>query len=139
MSKNEKPIGYWLKEADKAISAKVNQNLRKFNLTRSHWQVFNTVVEKGETTKTEIIQLLHNFFDSAKLDQLIHDFVQRKWMATTNDSDEIVIRITEEGKTAYSEILATQQKTRMQLVEGITKEEHATTIRVLKQIVANSK
>ncbi|WP_312470110.1 hypothetical protein [Neobacillus sp.] len=25
MSKGEKPIGYWLKEADKSISAKVNK------------------------------------------------------------------------------------------------------------------
>lgn len=134
MNEKEKPIGYWLKEADKLITEKVNENLAKYNLTRFHWQVLNTIKNKDAITKAEILHLLQNFIDENKLNQILDDFQKRIWIK--EDSD---IQITEEGKNAFKEILESQQQTRMQLFEGLTMEEYETTIKVLKQVVKNAR
>lgn len=134
MNEKEKPIGYWLKEADKLITEKVNENLAKYNLTRFHWQVLNTIKNKDAITKAEILHLLQNFIDENKLNQILDDFQKRIWIK--EDSD---IQITEEGKNAFKEILESQQQTRVQLFEGLTMEEYETTIKVLKQVVKNAR
>ena len=141
MSKGEKPIGYWLKEADKSISAKVNKNLEQYDLTRFHWQVLNTVYEKESITKGVIFDLLSNFFDASQLSDFLNDFIHKNWMTQVEDPalGTTVIQMTAEGKQAFTEILSAQQKTRMQLFQGVTKEEYETTIKVLKQLIDNAK
>ncbi|MFF2447796.1 MarR family winged helix-turn-helix transcriptional regulator [Neobacillus sp. NPDC058068] len=140
MSKGEKPIGYWLKEADKSISAKVNKNLEQYNLTRLHWQVLNTVYEKDEITKEAIFDLLRNFVDESYLSEILNNFTLKNWMNQLKNSESgtTLIQMTEEGKVAFTEILSTQQKTRMQLFQGITNEEYEITVKVLKQLIDNA-
>ena len=36
----------WIKEADKAITNKVNSGLKQFEITRFHWQVLNLIKDK---------------------------------------------------------------------------------------------
>ncbi len=141
LGKDEKPIGYWLKEADKSISEKVNKNLELYQLTRLHWQVLNTVFEKKEMTKEAILNLLRHFVDETKLDEIIDHFVMKKWMIQRNNTESgtTTIQMTEEGQNAFHEILAAQQKTRMELFQGLTKEEYDITMKVLKKIVENAK
>lgn len=141
MDGKEKPIGYWLKEADKLITAKVNENLAKYNLTRFHWQVLNTIKNKDTVTKEEIFQLLQNFIDENQLQQILNDFSSRNWIIQREDGklNQSFIQMTEEGNRSFKEILEAQQKTRKQLFEGLTMEDYETTIRVLKQVVENAK
>lgn len=140
MDKGEKPIGYWLKEADKAITAAVNKHLEQYQLTRSHWQVLNSVYQNTEMTQESILQLLRNFMDESKLNEILDDFVSRKWMIAVKqlESGDTLIQMTEEGKAAFAEILSTQWQTRMRLFQGVTEEEYRTILKVLKQVVENA-
>lgn len=140
MDKEKRPIGYWLKEADKSISAAVNKNLEQYELTRFHWQVLNTVYTKEEATKEDILNLLKNFFDSSHLSDILNDLTKKNWLTKEKNSASgiTMIQMTGEGKAAFTEISATQQRTRMQLFQGITNEEYETTIKVLKQLIDNA-
>ncbi len=123
MSKGEKPIGYWLKEADKSISAKVDKNLEQYNLTRLHWQVLNTVYEKDIMTREAIFDLLRNFVDEPYLSEILNEFSSRNWMnqVKSSEPDTTLIQMTEEGKVAFTEIFSTQQKNKNAIVSGYYK------------------
>lgn len=139
MNGKEKPIGYWLKAADLSITAKVNENLAQFKITRFHWQVLNTIKDHDMITKAQILGTLKNFLDENRLEEILRDFTERKWIYEEARSGTITIQLTEEGKKAYEEILAKQQQTRMQLFAGLTMEDYETTIKVLKKVVENAK
>lgn len=59
----EKPIGYWLREADKAITEKVNEGLGQFDMTRFHWQVLNVVRDEKSATEANMFHVLGRFID----------------------------------------------------------------------------
>jgi DNA-binding MarR family transcriptional regulator len=141
MDKKEKPIGFWIKEADKSITANVNKNLEQHDLTRFHWQVFNTIYENMMITKEALSDLLSNFFGMSKLDEILTLFVRKNWINVIKNSDTgaIEVKLTEEGKREFVKIRATQLGTRKQLFRGVTNEEYETTIKVLKQLIDNAK
>jgi|HigsolmetaAR203D_1030402.scaffolds.fasta_scaffold00611_18 DNA-binding MarR family transcriptional regulator len=140
MEKGEKPIGYWLREADRAITEAVNRHLEQHGLTRTHWQVLNTVHDRGEASRESILQVLGNFLDESRLQEILGDFFAKQWMqpAAHPETGAAMVQMTEEGRAAFSNILATQQQTRLRLFEGVTREEYDTLIKVLKQVVKNA-
>jgi len=137
----EKPIGYWLREADRAITAAVDRNLLQFNLTRRHWQVLNTIAEGGGIAKDDVLRLLRHFLDAFGLDEILKELDSRKWIAPDKDPEAggERLRLTEEGKAAHAEILAAQQNIRMRLFRGVTEEEYRTVLKVLRQVAENAK
>lgn len=74
MTHKEKPIGYWIKEADKAITNKVNSGLKQFVITRFHWQVLNLIKENESITEGKILNILGNFINSKQLTTILDDF-----------------------------------------------------------------
>lgn len=78
MTHKEKPIGYWIKEADKAITNKVNSGLKQFEITRFHWQVLNLIKENESITEGKILNILGNFINSKQLTTILDDFIQKK-------------------------------------------------------------
>lgn len=139
MTHKEKPIGYWIKEADKAITNKVNSGLKQFGITRFHWQVLNLIKENESITEEKILNILGNFINSKQLTTILDDFIQKSWITDAHQLGKSkLIQLTEKGKKAFDEIFSVQQKVRMQLFEGLTQEEYDTTINVLKTVVKNS-
>lgn len=77
----EKPIGYWLREADKAITEKVNEGLGQFDMTRFHWQVLNVVRDEKSATAANMLYVLGRFIDGGQLNELLNDLLERGWAA----------------------------------------------------------
>lgn len=141
MSQKEKPIGYWLKEADRAITHRVNRGLEKFHLIRFHWQVLNVLQENETVTQAHILNELQHFLTPEQLKEIVNDFTQKGWLIEVEHTKSVEqgLQLTPRGKEAFSEILAELQKIRMALFTGLTQEEYDTTIKVLKQLVANAR
>jgi DNA-binding MarR family transcriptional regulator len=131
---SERPIGYWLKAADQAISAHVDEAQAANGVTRLEWQVLNTIREGKQRSPEQISTALHMFLDRATLDTLLARLKTRGWIAVGAGGEAT---LTEVGQRAYERILARQQEVRQQLMEGISAEDYATVLRVLKRIVAN--
>lgn len=140
MNNKEKPIGYWLRKSDESITRKVNEGLDKYDLTRFHWQVLNTVYKDESITRKTLLNLLSNFLTSSQLNEIVNDFTRKNLISSKEDSStgEIYFQLTEKGKDAFTEIFSTQQKIRMQLFQGVTKEEYEATMKCLRKIVENS-
>lgn len=134
MKQKDRPIGFWLKEADRAITERVNRGLEELGLTRFHWQVINVLYENESVSRKEILDILAHFLDDIKLNQILSDFAKNEWITARKNT----VVITNKGKAAYGEVRAAQQKIRMDLFTGLTKDEYETTMKVLKKIVENS-
>ena len=133
------PIGYWLKHADEVITKHVNQALSDNGLTRFHWQVLNISHESGITTRAQLFETMRTFVDSAELDRIIDDFVQRAWMIRRAHGDQATteLELTDQGKQGFTTIFNIQREVRQRAIRGITAEEYTTVIDVLKRIVSN--
>lgn len=130
----ERPIGYWLKAADRAITARVDAAQRADGVTRLEWQVLNTISEGPHRSPDEIVAALHMFVDGPTLDTVLGALRDRGWIVADTSGR---IGLSEAGRQAHARILARQQDVRQELMRGISAEEYATVLRVLKRIVAN--
>ncbi|MFO7303747.1 MAG: MarR family transcriptional regulator [Acidobacteriota bacterium] len=131
---SERPIGYWLKAADEAITACVDAVHRAEGITRRDWQVLNTIFEAGRLSPDRILDTLRMFLDRGGLDAVLDALRSRGWIHEEADGE---VGLTETGRQAHARILARQQEVRQRLMQGISAEEYTTVLRVLKQIVAN--
>lgn len=132
--RSERPIGYWLKAADRAITARVDAVQRAEGVTRLEWQVLNTIFEAGRCSPEQIVATLHMFLDRPTLDTLLTGFRDRGWLQGDTGGE---IALSEAGRQAHARILARQQEVRQQLMRGISAEEYTTVVRVLQRIVDN--
>jgi DNA-binding MarR family transcriptional regulator len=131
---SERPIGYWLKAADRAITARVDAVQRAEGVTRLDWQVLNTIAQSAHRSPDQIVAELHMFLDRAALDKVLTAFRTNGWIVENATGE---ISLTEAGRQAHARILARQQEVRQQLMQGISADEYTTALRVLQRIVAN--
>jgi DNA-binding MarR family transcriptional regulator len=133
-ARSERPIGYWLKAADQAITARVDAAQRANGVTRLEWQVLNTIAEAGPCSPDQIVGTLHMFLDPQKLDAILAALRERSWIEADASGN---VALTESGRDAHARILARQEEVRRQVMRGISPEDYATTLRVLQTIVSN--
>lgn len=130
------PIGYWLKKADESITRCVNQSQEAYGLSRTDWQVLNTLYEIDSASWAELSEPMRPFVDRTRLESLVGDLVQRG-LVQGGGSLEDPLCLTESGRELHRAALEAQKRVRQEAVKGITEADYATTIRVLQRIVAN--
>jgi DNA-binding MarR family transcriptional regulator len=123
-----------LKAADQAITASVDAAQRADGVTRLEWQVFNTIAEGTHRSPDEIASALYMFLDRPTLDTVLTALRNKGWIVADTSGE---VSLTEAGRQAHARILARQEEVRKQLMRGISPEEYATVLDVLKRIVAN--
>ena len=128
------PIGYWLKEADQVITEAVNQAQAAQGVSRTDWQVLNTLSEGDGTSQEHLGEILRPFVDAAGLVEIVARLTDRGWVTPAGQG---LLRLTDEGRTHHAVILAQQQAVRRRAVQGVSPEDYGTVIRVLQQIVSN--
>ena len=130
------PIGYWLKQVHNLITEHINNVQMANGVTRSDWQVLNTLYEVGSADKKQLFTVMHTFVDVAQLEQILVELNARGWV-TALENGVITYQLSDEGRQQHGKILDAQQIVRQQVMQGISQEEYATVMRVLQQMVAN--
>ncbi|GAB2639833.1 MarR family winged helix-turn-helix transcriptional regulator [Kribbella swartbergensis] len=128
MSDDNKPIGWWLKEVDRLLEAAFEQVLAEDGLTRRQWQALNAAAGQ------EPIEVALAPFLSGRPDELraaIDPLIARGWL-----QDQ---RLTAAGRAALERLEAKVQAQRGRVTAGITGEEYAATIGVLRKMAENLK
>jgi DNA-binding MarR family transcriptional regulator len=133
-SDRQRPIGYWLKEADRAITDHVDRVQAANGVSRLDWQVLNSIHEVGHATPEHLASTLHMFLDRPRLDTILANLAARGW-TTTLPTGEVVL--LDDGERHHATILAQQQQVRRRAMDGITSEEYETTVRVLHRLITN--
>ena len=125
-----KPIGYWLKHLDTLIETRFERTLADHDLTRRHWQVFNTIAA-GPTTQTDLDRALAPF--QPHVVQEVDDLVAKGWAVRDGES----VATTEAGKTAFTDVSSRIHAQRRRITDGIPDEEYLRTVETLRRMAAN--
>lgn len=138
-TKDELPIGYWLKRADNLLTDRINKAQTVNGVSRSDWQVLNMLNEAGSASKEQIFERMRTFVDASSFDEIITRLIGRGWVERSGVSHrgKVEFQLTEDGRRQHGIILAVQKELRQRAMRGIGDEEYSTTIRVLKRIVSN--
>ncbi|MER6004371.1 MarR family transcriptional regulator [Nonomuraea angiospora] len=112
----DKPIGHWLKHLDNLLEDAMGQALQP--TTRREWQVLNQAVQESTYT-----------MPFTGVDEAVERLTARGWLA---DGE-----LTEAGRAAHGEISEKVDRFRQQVVEGVSSQEYAATVDVLRRMSAN--
>lgn len=139
VGKPERPIGYWLKQADNRITEQINKAQEANGVSRSDWQVMNALSEMGSAGRSRIFEIMRTFVDAPALDEILARLTGNGLVGQAEGAKQGMaeFRLTEEGQRRHSAVLATQKEVRLRTMEGISPEEYMTVIRVLQRIVSN--
>ncbi len=128
------PIGYWLKRADELLTKGIDKIQSSNGLSRTNWQILNAIEKMGITSQDKIVETLHPFADPATIVNSIKNLIKKELVTeSTNDN----YKLTQAGSDLYGRALRKQKEFRGRAGKGITKEEYAVTIEVLKKLVDN--
>jgi hypothetical protein len=132
------PIGYWLKKADEALTARINAVQQANGLSRTDWQILNVLHEVGTATREQIADPLRPFGVADSLGEILDSLVKRS-LVEGDGADLPGWRLTTEGRRVHGHALLLQKEVRQQATQGISKADYAMTIRVLERLVENLK
>ena len=130
------PIGYWLKQADNSISAAINRAQAANGVSRTEWQILNTLAEAEGTDREHLSTLMQPFVDATGLEHSLEQLTTRGWIATPAGGVR-PLRLTELGRQQHAAVAAVQREVRQRAVKGISPEAYAAVIMTLQQIVSN--
>ena len=128
-----KPIGYWLMHLHNLIETQFDATLIDLGLGRRHWQILNLLCGAAQT-RAQIERALAPFWQdaAAELDASLDDLVSRGWVGQGD-----ALALTEQGRAAHARVAARVAETRGRLLQGLTAEQYADTVRILSAMAGN--
>jgi DNA-binding MarR family transcriptional regulator len=132
---DRRPIGFWLKLVDRLIDEGFDAVLGEGGLTRRHWQVLNLLQAESATvqqTDTVLAPFLSGGETTTR--PVFDNLYARGWVAWTDDRHAA---LTEAGAAEHAELLRKVSRSRERLTAGITPEEYAATIEILRRMALN--
>lgn len=135
MQAEQRPIGYWIRAAEEALAARINDVQQANGLTRTQWQVLNVLDRANGVSLSQLAEPMRPFADQGPLEAILADLIQRGLVEATGQ--EAVYELTEQGRRVHTTALESQTEVRQRAVQGISREDYATTVRVLQRMVEN--
>jgi DNA-binding MarR family transcriptional regulator len=137
--KSQRPIGYWLKQADNLLTEQINEAHATHRVSRADWQVLNTLKYGASASREQIFETMQIFVDASNFNDIMTSLAARGWILQQQGSKPgaDAFQLTEDGERQHAILLAAQKGVRQRAMEGISEAEYVTVIRVLQQIVNN--
>ncbi|CEJ11411.1 hypothetical protein BN1110_01701 [bacterium YEK0313] len=134
-----RPIGYWLKHLDGLIERQFERALADAGLSRRHWQVLN-VLNEAPAGRADVAAALAPFWNTAgeDLDQVLDGpggLATRGFVAADPTGR---LALTAAGRAARAAAATQVEAQRRALLDGLTPEHYAETVRVLSVMAANA-
>jgi len=130
---SNRPIGFWIKAADKALDDAIDTIHAAEDIARRGWQVMNTVARMEPVAPEAIVE---TFAPMANRPQILGEIEKLE-----NDGliglAECRYRLTGEGRELHARLEARQAAFRRRAMANIDEDDHAAAIRCLERIVAN--
>ena len=134
MHSSQRPIGYYLKQTDLALTRGIDALHQARGLTRTHWQLLNLIQESGSISKAHALENLSIFVDPAEFEQILKGLVERAWVEPTRDGQ---LRLSPAGQQEHLALLEAQKAFRARFMKGISQEEYTTVVEVLRKMLDN--
>ncbi|WP_282700488.1 MarR family transcriptional regulator [Streptomyces sp. CC219B] len=129
------PVGAWTGMAYRLVVGAIREELAAEGLTQPHWWTLNHVTrEPGTWTRAALIERLRQWDDlGTDFHGVFDDLVGRGWLT----EDAGLMTLTEAGADGCVRIRERTSRVHRQAHEGIDTADFATTIDVLRRMVAN--
>lgn len=129
-----KPIGYWLKRLDAAITEGFDGVFARHGLSRRHWQVL-TSLTRGPATEAELHERLAPFWGEGAitLDEVTAELLGRDWIVRAADA----YALTDAGRAGQAALKADSDAMRDRLTDGMSEEDYYVTVDNLERMTAN--
>ncbi|WP_378732254.1 hypothetical protein [Nocardia brasiliensis] len=129
----QRRIGYWLVELDRLINERFEEDLAVGELSRRHWQILHSL-SSGPQSASELRDALDAFLaDSAEWAAELAAVVARSLVVDESGT----LSLTDAGRAAHDRAWARIGARRRKMTEGITDEQFAETMWVLRKMAAN--
>ena len=134
-----RPLGYWLKAADEALTRAIDAAHQADGITRLQWQVLHTIQQTEPTPLPALMTAVRHFGPLDQIPELLEEFDTRGWIVTTVSGPRGLTRfgLTLEGRAHHDALLTRQEAIRRRTMVGISPEEYAVVLRVLERVVRN--
>ena len=133
MQQKRLPIGYYLKLADNCLTIGIDEIQSQHGLNRIEWQVLNSIYEKPEILKSEVIELMKPLADNHLVETIFTKFIDKSQVEIKNN----MFTLTTEGKELHKSCFDTQQEFRKKAFTDISEADYQTTISTLQKMIAN--
>lgn len=133
MQTQKLPIGYFIKQSDDLLTKGINEIQSESGLTRTDWQILNSIAEKELTDKTELTTLMRPFADENSVNVILTKF---KTHLLINEKDNKLF-LTEKGVELHKTCFEKQKLFRETAMLDITEQQYQQTISTLQKIIEN--
>ncbi|TDC48461.1 MarR family transcriptional regulator [Micromonospora sp. KC207] len=129
------PIGWWSGETYRRVVGEIRAALAVERLTQPHWWTLNHVAgDPGRWGRATLAERLTPYDDlGTDVDGVFDDLVGRGWLT----EEAGAFRLTEAGEAGRLRARDRTSRVHERVRAGITADEYAATIDVLRRIVAN--
>jgi hypothetical protein len=129
------PIGAWSGQAYRLVVGALREQLAVEDLTQPHWWTLNHVAgDPGRWTRAALVERLAPYNDlGIDFDDVFDDLVARGWMT----EEAGVMTLTEAGEAGRLRARERNLRVHERTHKGIDPADYATTVDVLRRMVAN--
>jgi DNA-binding MarR family transcriptional regulator len=133
--RTEKPIGWYLKEADQQMTTYINEGFRKLDITRFHWMLLRNISERKSVNTQQFYLEVKHYVTEQQFREIVQSLITRGWVA---EDDNYNCSFTTVGEVIFQEITEIQQVRTAQIMQGISEDEYAQIINLLSKIIRNT-
>ena len=135
MKPQKLPIGYWISNADTALTNGINSIHEAAGINRTGWQLLNSVKENGSMSKTALLSLLAPLTDQQSIETTLATLFNDQLLEEKQD----LIFLTAKGTELHEQCLDKQKAFRLKAMQGINEQDYQNTILTLQRMVENLK
>ena len=125
-----RPIGWWLKEADRRLDTAFDQVLAGHDVGRRDWQVL-AMLAGSPTPRSDIVAALAAFDEPAVVDSVVDGLRSRGWVEESHGR----MHLSQVGARHHSALAPLVGQVRDQVAAALPGDEYATLVRLLARLV----
>lgn len=126
----QRPIGWWLKEADRLLDAAFDRSLQGADVDRRGWQVL-TSLSRQPVTRPDLVGSLGPFDPPEVIENAVSTLVAR---GLVDDSDAS-LRLTAAGARRQQALAPRVNQVRHQVTAALPQDDYAALVQLLEQLV----
>lgn len=127
---SRRPVGWWVKEADRRLDAAFDRCLRTGGADRRAWQVLASLAGRP-MARAELVAGLAPFDSPERVAGVVDGLLSRGLV----DGSGIAMRLTPAGEQLRADLAPRVDEVRRRVAEALPGDEYATLLRLLEQLV----
>ena len=127
---SRRPVGWWVKEADRRLDAAFDQSLRSGRADRRAWQVLESLAGRP-VARAELVASLAPFDSPERVERVVDGLRSRGLVDDTGSA----VRLTPAGEQVRADLAPRVDEVRRRVAEALPGDEYATLLRLLGQLV----